>query len=83
MMVASFGHLASGYAAGYYSYMWSLVVAEDLRTAFEGKRLSREVGMRYRNTMLASGGQVAPQELVKQFLGRPTDSRAFFKSLNK
>jgi thimet oligopeptidase len=39
--------------------------------------------MRYRNTVLANGGQVAPQELVKQFLGRPTDSRAFFKSLNK
>ncbi|RQP23712.1 M3 family metallopeptidase [Piscinibacter terrae] len=83
MLPASFGHLASGYAAGYYSYMWSLVVAEDLRTAFEGKRLSPEVGKRYRDTVLANGGQVAPQDLVKQFLGRPTDSRAFFKSLNK
>jgi len=83
MEPASFGHIASGYAAGYYSYLWSLVVAEDLRTAFEGKKLSLEVGHRYRDTVLANGGQVAPKELVRQLLGRPTDSKAFFKSLNK
>ena len=80
---ASFSHIASAYAAGYYSYLWSLVVAEDLRTAFEGKKLSSEVGHRYRDTVLANGGQVAPTELLRQFLGRPTDSKAFFKSLNK
>jgi hypothetical protein len=33
--------------------------------------------------VLANGAQVAPKELVREFLGRPTDSRAFFKSLNK
>ena len=83
MLPASFGHLAGGYAAGYYGYLWSLVVAEDLRTAFEGKRLSSAVGKRYRDTVLANGGQVAPKELVREFLGRPTDSKAFFQSLNK
>jgi len=83
MLPASFGHIASGYAAGYYGYLWSLVMAEDLRTAFEGKKLSSEVGHRYRDTVLANGGQIAPKELVRQFLGRPTDSKAFFKSLNK
>jgi thimet oligopeptidase len=83
MFPAGFGHIAGSYAAGYYGYLWSLVVAEDLRTAFEGRKLSPEVGRRYRETVLANGGQVAPKELVRQFLGRPTDSKAFFQSLNK
>jgi len=83
MLPASFGHIATGYPAGYYSYLWSLVVAEDLRTAFDGQRLSADVGKRYRDTVLANGAQVAPKDLVREFLGRPTDSRAFFKSLNK
>lgn len=83
MNPASFDHIAGGYAAGYYGYLWSMVVAEDLRTAFEGKKLSPDVGRRYRETVLANGGQIAPKELVRQFLGRPTDSKAFFHSLNK
>lgn len=83
MNPASFDHIVGRYAAGYYGYLWSLVVAEDLRTAFEGKKLSPDVGRRYRETVLANGGQIAPKELVRQFLGRPTDSKAFFRSLNK
>jgi thimet oligopeptidase len=83
MFPAAFTHIASGYAAGYYSYLWSLVVAEDLRTAFEGKRLSPEVGRRYRETVLANGGQVPPGVLLERFLGRPTNNQAFFEWLNK
>ena len=81
MFPAGFGHIASGYAAGYYGYLWSLVVAEDLRTAFAADKLDARVGRRYRETVLANGGQVAADELVQQFLGRPTDSKAFFKEL--
>ena len=83
MRPAGIGHFAGGYAAGYYSYLWSLVLAEDLRTAFAGKRLDAQTGRRYRNSVLANGGQVAPDDLLKQFLGRPSDSRAFFESLNR
>lgn len=83
MFPAGFGHIATGYAAGYYGYLWSLVVAEDLRTAFAADRLDPAVGRRYRETVLARGGEVAPEELVRQFLGRPTDNKAFFKSLAK
>ena len=83
MFPAGFTHLAGGYAAGYYGYLWSLVLAEDLRTAFAADRLDARTGRRYRETVLANGGQVAPDELLKQFLGRPTDSRAFFDALNK
>lgn len=80
---ASFGHLAGGYASGYYGYLWSLVLAEDLRTGFVGKRLDAATGRRYRDSVLANGGQVAPEALLRQFLGRPSDSRAFFDALNK
>jgi thimet oligopeptidase len=78
---AGFEHIASGYAAGYYGYLWSQVMAEDLRTAFAANRLDARVGMRYRQTVLQNGGQFAPADLVQRFLGRPTDSRAFFKAL--
>jgi thimet oligopeptidase len=80
---ASFAHIATGYAAGYYGYLWSLVIAEDLRTAFEADKLDPAVGCRYRDSVLARGGELAPEDLLRQFLGRPTDSKAFFKSLAK
>lgn len=80
---AQFSHIATGYAAGYYGYLWSLVVAEDLRTAFAPDRLDPAVGRRYRDTVLANGGQVAPDVLVERFLGRPSNSQAFFQSLAK
>lgn len=78
---AGFGHLVSGYGAGYYGYLWSLVVAEDLRTAFARDRLDAATGRRYRDTVLAGGGQRAPQELVRRFLGRNGNAEAFFRSL--
>jgi thimet oligopeptidase len=80
---AGFGHVAGGYAAGYYGYLWSLVVAMDLRTAFEADRLDPAVGRRYRETILANGGQRPPQELVREFLGRETNSKAFYDDLTK
>lgn len=83
MFPAQFAHIATGYAAGYYGYLWSLVVAEDLRTAFAADRLDPAVGRRYRETVLANGAQVAPDELVERFLGRPSNNEAFFKFLRK
>lgn len=83
MFPAGFSHVASGYSAGYYAYMWSLVVAEDLRTPFVADRLDPATGRRYRDSVLANGGQVAPEDLVQRFLGRPGNREAFFRSLNK
>ena len=62
--------------------------AEDLRTAFVkpdggGDRLNADTGARYRREVLARGGEVEPAELVRRFLGRPSDSRAFFRALEK
>jgi thimet oligopeptidase len=84
MFPAGFSHItASNYAAGYYGYLWSEVVAADLRTAFERDKFDATVGRRYRDTVLARGGERPPSELVRDFLGRPTRSDAFFDDLKR
>jgi thimet oligopeptidase len=81
MFPAGFSHVATHYGAGYYGYLWSEVVAADLRTAFGNDKLSAAVGKRYRDTVLANGGQRPPQALVREFLGRDSNSQAFMKDL--
>jgi len=78
---ASFSHIAGGYAAGYYGYMWSEVIALDMLSAFGSNMMDEKVGARYRDIILSNGGQVAPKELVKQFLGREPNNKAFFEEL--
>lgn len=79
---ASFGHLLGGYDAGYYGYLWSQVFGEDMfsRFAREGV-LSPAVGMDYRRCVLEPGGSRDAQQLLRDFLGRPPDNRAFLRSL--
>ncbi len=83
MFPAGFSHVTGGYAAGYYGYLYSLVVAMDLRTAFEANHLDPVVGARYRKEVLSQGGQHPPRELVKNFLGRETNAKAFYDYLKK
>jgi thimet oligopeptidase len=74
---ASFGHLA-GYTSAYYTYMWSLVIAKDLFSAFDRDDLFRaEVARRYRDRVLAPGGSKDAAVLVADFLGRPYAFDAF------
>jgi thimet oligopeptidase len=74
---AGFGHL-EGYTSGYYTYMWSLVIAKDLFSAFDPDDMfAPEVARRYRDTVLAAGGSRDAADLVESFLGRPYDDRAF------
>ncbi len=80
---AGFGHVAGGYAAGYYGYLWSEVLARDMRTAFAADRLSPVTGARYRRAVLAQGGQQQPAEMVKRFLGRESNADAFYQYLKK
>lgn len=81
MFPASFGHLVGGYGAGYYGYMWSLVMAMDMVSAWGDDVMNPEVGARYRRLVLERGGEVPAQKLVEQFLGRKPDSRAFFAEI--
>ena len=69
-MFASFGHLA-GYSSAYYTYMWSLVIAKDLFSAFGDDLFAPEVARRYRDRVLAPGGSKDAADLVADFLGRP------------
>ena len=68
---AGFGHL-DGYGSAYYTYLWSLVIAKDLFSAFDPDDLfDAEVAGRYRDRVLAPGGTKDAADLVADFLGRP------------
>ncbi len=80
---ASFGHL-EGYSSAYYTYMWSLVIAKDLFSAFDhGNLFDAEVAHRYRDRILAAGGSKDAADLVEDFLGRPYTFDAFEAWLNR
>jgi len=75
-MQTAFGHL-DGYNALYYTYMWSLVLAKDIYSAFDGDLMNTETAKRYRETILAPGGSRDAADLVEAFLGRPFGFEAF------
>ncbi len=75
---ASFGHLF-GYDAGYYGYLWSLVYAQDMFTAFQkGGIESPVVGARYRTDILQPARTYEPDAEILKFLGRPMSPDAFY-----
>jgi peptidyl-dipeptidase Dcp len=69
-----FGHIFSGggYAAAYYSYMWSEVLDADAFAAFEetGDIFDPATAKRLRDTIYAAGGKQDPAEAYKAFRGR-------------
>ncbi|MEB3792844.1 M3 family metallopeptidase [Acinetobacter sp. IK40] len=75
-----FGHLM-GYQAGYYGYMWSEVLALDMLSAFGNNLNNPVVGQRYRQTILSQGSQKDAAQLVKDFLGREPENKAFFNEI--
>jgi thimet oligopeptidase len=76
-MYAGFGHLA-GYTSSYYTYMWSLVIAKDLFSAFDRDDMfDPEVATRYRDRILVPGGRKDAADLVEDFLGRPFGFESF------
>jgi thimet oligopeptidase len=80
---ASFGHL-TGYSSAYYTYMWSLVIAKDLFSAFDPSNLfDSAVATRYRDLVLAPGGSKDAAELVRDFLGREYSFDAFERWVNE
>ena len=82
---AGFGHLV-GYDAGYYSYMWALVYAQDAFSLFEtagSKNIltNKEIGMKWRNEVLEKGSTEDEMKLIKNFLGRKPSQKAFLKEI--
>ncbi|NOQ24007.1 MAG: hypothetical protein GQ564_01485 [Bacteroidales bacterium] len=78
---AGFGHL-NGYAAGYYSYLWALVFADDMFSVFEQNGImNQEIGMKLRKIVLERGATIDEMEIVKEFLGREPNEKAFLKAI--
>ncbi|MFA6609150.1 MAG: M3 family metallopeptidase [Candidatus Paceibacterota bacterium] len=82
---AGFGHLV-GYDAGYYSYLWALVYACDAFQSFKTKgnknvMTNTEVGMRWRKEILEMGSSDDEMKLVKNFLKREPNQKAFLKEV--
>jgi Zn-dependent oligopeptidase len=81
---AGFGHL-NGYDAGYYSYMWALVYAQDFYSEFKkvmnDKNKLKELGERYRKEILEVGGSRDEMESAKKFLKRNPSNKAFLQEL--
>ena len=65
-------------------FMWSLVIAKDLFSAFDPDNLlDPVVAARYRDAVLVPGGSRDAADLVADFLGRPYDTEAFEAWLNR
>lgn len=83
--LCGFSHIfAGGYSAGYYSYKWAEVMSADAFGAFEEVGLDneeavKEVGRKFRDTVLSLGGGVAPMEVFKEFRGREPSPEALLR----
>lgn len=76
----TFSHIfAGGYSAGYYSYMWAENMAADAYLAFKGNPFNTELMSRYRNTILANGGEKDMSDLYMDFLGRAPNPNSLLK----
>lgn len=81
---ASFGHMMSGYDAGYYGYMWSQVFSADMfYTVFAPCLVDDPAGpgLKYRNSILRVGGSRDGMDSLVEFLGREPIPEPFLKSL--
>ena len=81
---AHFAHLfaSSSYAAGYYVYMWAMVLDNDAFAAFEetGDVFDAETAERCRKYIYSTGNTVAPQDLFRLFRGRDPDASFMMKN---
>jgi oligopeptidase A len=83
-MLASFGHLFSGYDAGYYGYAWADAIAADMASVFQSSPdgfLDVGVGRRLRDEIYAVGDSRDITISVEKFLGRKQSMTPFLRKL--
>lgn len=82
-MITTFSHLFSspvGYGAGYYSYQWAKVRADDAFSRFEKEGIfNRETGSALREAIISKGNSDDPNNLFTAFMGREASIEAFLR----
>ena len=78
---ASFSHIFSGgYAAAYYSYLWSEVLEADAFGRFKREGIFKQaVGRAYLDCILTRGDSDEPEVLFRDFMGRAPDQQALLE----
>lgn len=72
--------IKGGAGVGLYIYRWSEAIAMDILTRFRPTSLlDPAVGLEYRRRILEPGGSVPPEEMLRGFLGRDTNSDALVR----
>lgn len=71
-----------GYAAGYYSYLWSEVLAVNVGDVFtKAGGINRELGDKLRATILSSGNTRPLEQIFTEFTGlQQPDAKGFLKA---
>ena len=70
-----------GYSAGYYSYLWSEVLAHDAYGAFTeaGGPYDKAVAKRLHDKVMSIGNTVDPADAYRSFRGRDPDVKAYLR----
>lgn len=78
--LCTFQHIFSGYSAGYYSYKWAEIMSADSFAAFEeDPENQRDIGRRFRNTVLSNGGSKPAMDTFTAFRGRKPSVKALLR----
>lgn len=77
-----FAHIFSGgYAAGYYSYLWTEMLSHDAYDWFKDNGLlTRENGQKFREQVLSKGNTMDYAEMYKTFAGRNPEATPMLKA---
>jgi peptidyl-dipeptidase Dcp len=77
-----FAHIFSGgYAAGYYSYLWTEMLSHDAYDWFKDNGLlTRENGQKFREQVLSKGNTMDYAEMYKTFAGRNPEAAPMLKA---
>ncbi len=79
--IPHFQHIMGGYAAGYYSYLWSEVMDADAFQAFEeaGDIFDAKLAKRLYDNIYSAGGKRDAADAYKAFRGRLPATKALLE----